>query len=128
MSTEWYFCTLFYFSDILRGVIDDVVASFVVLPNRISVPLTDIDPYKLKYPLPDVSQIYSTSNLMNAGISIFSYQEKNILFCPFLSKFSLFGLRLFSKYLECDQWNHNNLCFFLIPLLLKFMLSFCLIY
>ncbi|EDO32931.1 predicted protein [Nematostella vectensis] len=40
-------------SDILRGVVGDVVASFVVLPNRICIPLTDVDPYKLKYPLPD---------------------------------------------------------------------------
>ena len=44
------------FSDIIRGVIDDVVAGFVVLPNRITVPLTDVDPYELKYPMPDVSE------------------------------------------------------------------------
>ena len=43
------------FSDIIRGVIDDVVASIVVLPNKITVPLTNVDPYELKYPLPDVS-------------------------------------------------------------------------
>ena len=42
---------------ILR-VIYDVVVGFVVLPNRITVPLTDIDPYELKYPLPDVSDLY----------------------------------------------------------------------
>ena len=42
---------------ILR-VIYDVVEGFVVLPNRITVPLTDIDPYELKYPLPDVSDLY----------------------------------------------------------------------
>ena len=46
------------FSDILRGVIDDVVASIVVLPNKITVPLTNIDPYELKYPLPDVSKAW----------------------------------------------------------------------
>ena len=46
------------FSDIIRGVIDDVVAGFVVLPNRITVPLTDVDPYELKYPMPDVSDLY----------------------------------------------------------------------
>ena len=46
---------LSFYSDIIRGVIDDVLASFVVLPNRISIPLTDVDPYKLKYPMPDVS-------------------------------------------------------------------------
>lgn len=45
----------FFFSDIIHGVIDDVVAGFVVLPNRITVPLTNVDPYALKYPLPDVS-------------------------------------------------------------------------
>ena len=49
-------CTCFPFSDIIRGVIDDVVAGFVVLPNRITVPLTDVDPYELKYPMPDVSE------------------------------------------------------------------------
>lgn len=38
-------------------MIDDVVAGFVVLPNRITVPLTNIDPYELKYPLPDVSAV-----------------------------------------------------------------------
>lgn len=47
--------SFFDFSDIIRGVIDDVVAGFVVLPNRITVPLTNIDPYALKYPMPDVS-------------------------------------------------------------------------
>ena len=30
----------------------------MVLPNRITVPLTDADPYVLKYPLPDVSDLY----------------------------------------------------------------------
>ena len=30
----------------------------MVLPNRITVPLTDVDPYELKYPLPDVSDLY----------------------------------------------------------------------
>ena len=30
----------------------------MVLPNRITVPLTNIDPYELKYPLPDVSDLY----------------------------------------------------------------------
>lgn len=49
-------CSCFPFSDIIRGVIDDVVAGFVVLPNRITVPLTDVDPYELKYPMPDVSE------------------------------------------------------------------------
>jgi len=39
-------------------VIDDVVASIVVLPNKITVPLTNIDPYELKYPLPDVSKAW----------------------------------------------------------------------
>ena len=47
----------FISSDIIRGVIDDVIAQFVVLPNRIAIPLTDVDPYKLKYPLPDVSTV-----------------------------------------------------------------------
>ena len=48
---------LFYSYMILR-VIYDVVVGFVVLPNRITVPLTDVDPYELKYPLPDVSDLY----------------------------------------------------------------------
>ena len=39
-------------------MIDDVVASIVVLPNKITVPLTNIDPYELKYPLPDVSKAW----------------------------------------------------------------------
>ena len=30
----------------------------MVFPNRITVPLTDIDPYELKYPLPDASDLY----------------------------------------------------------------------
>ena len=29
----------------------------MVLPNRITVPLTNVDPYELKYPLPDVSSV-----------------------------------------------------------------------
>lgn len=54
----FHLLTFFLFlSDILRGAIDDVIASFVVLPNRIAIPLTDVDLYKLKFPLPDVSII-----------------------------------------------------------------------
>ena len=34
------------------------MVGFVVLPNRITVPLTDVDPYELKYPLPDASDLY----------------------------------------------------------------------
>lgn len=55
------FCFLF-FSGILRGVIDDVVAGFIVLPNRITVPLTNVDPYELKYPMPDVSAFNQQTN------------------------------------------------------------------
>ena len=47
-----------FFSDMILRVIYDVVVGFVVLPNRITVPLTDIDPYELKYPLPDVSDLH----------------------------------------------------------------------
>ena len=47
-----------FFSDMILRVIYDVVVGFVVLPNRITVPLTDVDPYELKYPLPDVSDLY----------------------------------------------------------------------
>ena len=41
---------------ILR-VIYDFEVGFVVLPERNTVPLTDIDLYELKYPLPDVSDL-----------------------------------------------------------------------
>ena len=47
-----------FFSDMIHRVLHDVVVGFVVLPNRITVPLTDVDPYELKYPLPDVSDLY----------------------------------------------------------------------
>ena len=46
-----------FFSDIILRVIY-VVVGFVVLLNRITVPLTDIDLYELKYLLPDVSDLY----------------------------------------------------------------------
>jgi len=59
-NINYRFVLLFFFSDIIRGVIDDVVAGFVVLPNRITVPLTNVDPYELKYPLPDVSSVVSS--------------------------------------------------------------------
>ena len=49
---------LLFYSDMILRVIYDVVVGFVVLPNRITVPLTDVDPYKLKYPLTDVSDLY----------------------------------------------------------------------
>ena len=53
-----FFCfVLFFCSCVIRGVVDDVVAEYVVLPNRITVPLSDIDDYELKHPLPDVSAI-----------------------------------------------------------------------
>ncbi|XP_031566724.1 extended synaptotagmin-2-A-like isoform X2 [Actinia tenebrosa] len=61
-------------SDIIRGAIDDVVASFVVLPNRITVPLTDIDPYTLKFPLPDgVLRIHviEAKDLVKKDIGVF---------------------------------------------------------
>lgn len=38
----------------LRGIVDDVIASFVVLPNRIVVPLAgSVDPSDLRYPIPE---------------------------------------------------------------------------
>ena len=46
-----------FFSDIILRVIY-VVVGFVVLPNRITVPLTDIDLYELNYLLPDLSDLY----------------------------------------------------------------------
>ena len=49
---------ILFFSDMILRVIYDVVVGFVVLPNTITVPLTDIDPYEPKYPLPDVSDLY----------------------------------------------------------------------
>lgn len=62
-------------SDIIRGVIDDVVAGFVVLPNRITVPLTDIDPYELKYPMPDGLlriEVLEAKDLIKKDIGIIS--------------------------------------------------------
>jgi len=56
-TTYWPVFAGLFSSDIIHGVIDDVVAGFVVLPNRITVPLTNVDPYELKYPLPDVSPV-----------------------------------------------------------------------
>ena len=47
-----------FYSDMILRVIYDVVVGFVVLPNRITVRLTDADRYVLKYPLPDVSDLY----------------------------------------------------------------------
>ncbi|XP_078376188.1 extended synaptotagmin-2-like isoform X2 [Oculina patagonica] len=61
-------------SDIIRGVIDDVVAGFVVLPNRITVPLTDVDPYELKYPLPDGVlriEVLEAKDLVKKDIGVF---------------------------------------------------------
>lgn len=38
----------------LRGIVDDVIASFVVLPNRIAIPLAEsVDAGDLKYPVPE---------------------------------------------------------------------------
>ncbi|XP_027052448.1 extended synaptotagmin-2-A-like isoform X2 [Pocillopora damicornis] len=62
-------------SDIIRGVIDDVVAGFVVLPNRITVPLTDVDPYELKYPMPDGLlriEVLEAKDLIKKDIGIIS--------------------------------------------------------
>ncbi|CAH3120834.1 unnamed protein product [Porites lobata] len=61
-------------SDIIRGVIDDVVAGFVVLPNRITVPLTDVDPYELKYPMPDGVlriEVLEAKDLVKKDIGVF---------------------------------------------------------
>ena len=64
-----------FFSDIIRGVIDDVVAGFVVLPNRITVPLTDVDPYELKYPMPDVSDLYLSLEFSFCKLSLIVPQD-----------------------------------------------------
>lgn len=38
----------------LRGVVDDVIANFVVLPNRVAIPLAEsVDAGDLKYPIPE---------------------------------------------------------------------------
>ena len=70
------------FSDIIRGVIDDVVASIVVLPNKIAIPLTNIDPYELKYPLPDVSEVppWSKFSLSLSGPSSISRANAHMVY------------------------------------------------
>jgi len=38
----------------LRGIVDDVIASFAVIPNRIAIPLAgSVDPSDLRYPIPE---------------------------------------------------------------------------
>lgn len=38
----------------LRGIVDDVIASFAVLPNRVAIPLAEsVDPADLQYPVPE---------------------------------------------------------------------------
>lgn len=38
----------------LRGIVDDVIASFAVIPNRIVIPLAaSVDPSDLQYPIPE---------------------------------------------------------------------------
>ena len=38
----------------LRGIVDDVIANYVVLPNRIAIPLAEsVDAGDLKYPIPE---------------------------------------------------------------------------
>lgn len=38
----------------LRGIVDDVIASFAVLPNRIAIPLAgSVNPGDLRYPIPE---------------------------------------------------------------------------
>ena len=61
-------------------MIDDVVASIVVLPNKITVPLTNIDPYELKYPLPDVSKAWP--------------HPGQVFLCPCVGPIPLVGLTL----------------------------------
>ena len=58
LEVMWGSLTSLFFSDMILRVIYDVVVWFVVLQNRITVPLTDVDPYELKYLLPDVSDLY----------------------------------------------------------------------
>lgn len=38
----------------LRGIVDDVIASFAAIPNRIAIPLAaSVDPSDLRYPIPE---------------------------------------------------------------------------
>ena len=47
----------------------------MVLPNRITVPLTDVDPYELKYPLPDVSDFNLSLELSLCKLSFIVPQD-----------------------------------------------------
>ena len=71
----WGSLTSLFFSDMILRVIYDVVEGFVVLPNRITVPLTDVDPYELKYPLPDVSDLYLSLEFSFCKLSFIVRQD-----------------------------------------------------
>jgi hypothetical protein len=75
------FCDLF--SGILRGAIGDVIASFCVLPNRITIPLlNDSSIFDLKYPMPKVLYMYCTSLeriLPNELSSSFASRDDSLL-------------------------------------------------
>ena len=58
----------------LRGIVDDVIANFVVLPNRIAIPLAEsVDAGDLKYPIPEgllLVQIPEARELVKSDFSL----------------------------------------------------------
>lgn len=58
----------------LRGIVDDVIANFVVLPNRIAIPLVEsVDAGDLKYPIPEGLlrvQILEARELVKSDVSL----------------------------------------------------------
>lgn len=53
--------TYFFYSDILRKIIVEQIAAFVVLPNKIVIPLSESVPVEsLKAPEPEVCSLFTT--------------------------------------------------------------------
>ncbi|RMX51558.1 hypothetical protein pdam_00024825, partial [Pocillopora damicornis] len=73
----WVGRVLVFFLNRLSNIYDFVVG-FLVLPNRITVLLTDIDPYELKYPLPDVLLRSKCHSQSYGGDSDFALSVKGV--------------------------------------------------
>ncbi|XP_019621531.1 PREDICTED: extended synaptotagmin-2-like [Branchiostoma belcheri] len=95
-------------SSLLKGVVADQVAAFMVLPNRFPIPLVpDLDTSRLRYPMPKGVlriQLKEAKQLMSADPDFFTKKGKSDPYCILHVGAQLFKSKTIQRTLE-PKWN-----------------------
>ncbi|XP_066288059.1 extended synaptotagmin-2-like isoform X2 [Branchiostoma lanceolatum] len=95
-------------SSLLKGVVADQVAAFMVLPNRFPIPLVpDLDVSRLRYPMPKGVlriQLKEAKQLMSADPDFFTKKGKSDPYCTLHVGAQFFKSKTIQRTLD-PKWN-----------------------